>query len=172
MAFPTTIHTEMRRRDRAVDDPVLIKAFLNRARVITLALADDPYPYAVPLSFGFDLTDEGLTFYFHGAAEGRKADLIAKNPRVGFVIAEPAATTLIDDPVCRSGQNYFSVMGVGEMELLDESKREHAMAQIMHHYMGDDGEMSWEFPPEMLKCMGMWALKVKEISAKTRAERF
>lgn len=28
--LPTTIHTDMRRHDRAVDDPALIKAFLQQ----------------------------------------------------------------------------------------------------------------------------------------------
>lgn len=170
--LPTTIHTDMRRHDRAVDDPALIKAFLQRSRVVVVAFNDEPHPYAVPLSYGFEINDDGLILYFHGAAEGHKADLMAKNSHVTFVIAEPSATMVIDDPVCDSGQNYFSVIGNGYIKSLEGEAREHAMTQLMHHYAGDDGELSWEFPQEMLDKMGIWALYVKELSAKTRQQMF
>ncbi len=170
--MPTTIHTEMRRQDRAVDDPVLIKAFLQRARSVVVAFNDEPHPYAVPLSYGFEVSDDGLILYFHGAAEGHKADLIAKNPEVSFVIAELGATMVIDDPVSKSGQNYFSVIGSGSMQKLEGEKRIHALEQIMHHYAGDDGELSWEFPEELVEKMGIWAINVKELSAKTRQQMF
>ena len=40
----------------------------------------------------------------------------------------------------------------------------------MHHYMGDNGEFSWTYPQEMLDKMAFWALRVHELSAKTRQE--
>ena len=109
----TTIHTEMRRQDRAVDDPTVIKAFLHRCKMLTLAVHDEPFPYILPLSYGYEVNDDGLVFYFHGAAEGHKIDLYRKNPHVSFCVAEPAATIIEDNPACRSGQNYFSVVGRG-----------------------------------------------------------
>ena len=80
MSITTTIHTEMRRQDRAVDDPTIIKAFLHRCKMVTLAIHDEPFPYIVPLSYGYEVNDDGLIFYFHGAAEGHKVDLYEKNP--------------------------------------------------------------------------------------------
>lgn len=170
--LPTTIHTEMRRRERAVDDPVLIKAFLQRSRVAILAFNEEPYPYVVPLSYGFEINDDGLILYFHGASEGHKAELMNQNPQVRFVIAEPSATIVIDDPVCKSGQNYFSVIGSGYIKSLQGEARVHAMEQLMHHYAADNGELSWDFPEDVLSSMGVWALYVKELSAKTHQEMF
>ena len=74
MSITTTIHTEMRRQDRAVDDPTIIKAFLHRCKMVTLAIHDEPFPYIVPLSYGYEVNNDGLIFYFHGAAEGHKIE--------------------------------------------------------------------------------------------------
>ena len=89
---------------------------------------------------------------------------------MSFCIAEPSATIVIDDPACRSGQNYFSVCGHGEIEKIEGYDRLKAINLIMHHYAGDDGELSWEYPPEIFDKMAFWALRVVELSAKSRAE--
>jgi nitroimidazol reductase NimA-like FMN-containing flavoprotein (pyridoxamine 5'-phosphate oxidase superfamily) len=47
-----------------------------------LGLYGDDYPYIVPLSFGFEESDGVVCIYFHGAKEGFKQELIAKNNRV------------------------------------------------------------------------------------------
>lgn len=53
---------------------------LDKAPFITLSMTDsDGSPYAVPLSMA--RTDE-RTFYFHGALEGRKMEVLKKHPRV------------------------------------------------------------------------------------------
>lgn len=53
---------------------------LDKAPFITLSMTDsDGSPYAVPLSMA--RTDE-RTFYFHGAIEGRKMEVLDRNPRV------------------------------------------------------------------------------------------
>ena len=53
---------------------------LDKAPYITVSMADDEgMPYGLPLSLV--RTDE-KTFYFHCALEGKKLDLLRKNPRV------------------------------------------------------------------------------------------
>ena len=41
-------------------------------------------PYLVPLNFGFERTEQGVTFYFHSAVAGRKVELLRRQPTVGF----------------------------------------------------------------------------------------
>ena len=72
----------MRRRDCEVTDFDEIVDILRRADTVRLGLHDTPYPYVVPLSFGFEVVDGKLTLYFHGAREGLKHDLIARDPHV------------------------------------------------------------------------------------------
>ena len=53
---------------------------LDKAPYITVSMADDEgMPYGLPLSLV--RTDEN-TFYFHGALEGKKLDILRHNPRV------------------------------------------------------------------------------------------
>ena len=72
----------MRRKDREVTDFTEITDILRRADTMRLGLHCEPYPYVVPLSFGFEARDGKITLYFHGAADGLKHDLIQKNPFV------------------------------------------------------------------------------------------
>lgn len=53
---------------------------LDKAPYITVAMTEeDGTPYAVPLSL---TRVDDKTFYFHGALEGKKMDIIRKNPKV------------------------------------------------------------------------------------------
>jgi len=72
----------MRRSDREVTGFNDIVDILNRADTIRIGLHNTPYPYVVPVSFGFEAADGKIEIYFHGAKVGLKHDLIANNPNV------------------------------------------------------------------------------------------
>jgi len=72
----------MRRADREVTDFDEIADILRRADTIRLGLHGDPYPYVAPLSFGFEAREGRISLYFHGALEGLKYELIARDPHV------------------------------------------------------------------------------------------
>lgn len=72
----------MRRADREITDFGKIVDITERSDVIRLGLSGEVYPYVVPLSFGYEVRDRKISLYFHGAKEGLKHDLIAKNNRV------------------------------------------------------------------------------------------
>lgn len=53
---------------------------MDKAPYITVAMTDaDGMPYAVPLSL---VRVDEKTFYFHGALEGKKLDILNSNPKV------------------------------------------------------------------------------------------
>ena len=45
-------------------------------------MTDGGVPYIVPLNYGYEYADGELTFYFHSAKEGRKLEILKKNPTV------------------------------------------------------------------------------------------
>ena len=97
---------EMRRKEREIADRDSILKIIRECQCCRIALADGRCPYIVPVNFGYD--SAGNVLYFHGAAKGRKMDLIRKNPRVGFsayadvrIIREKATTTFRS--VCGTG---------------------------------------------------------------------
>ena len=72
----------MRRSDREVTEFTDIVSIIEKCDVCRLALNDENYPYILPLNFGMNITEENvLELYFHGATEGTKLDLIAKDNR-------------------------------------------------------------------------------------------
>ena len=72
----------MRRADREITDFDELTDILRRADTIRLGVHDTPYPYVVPLSFGFEAKDGQIALYFHGAAQGFKHELLARDPYV------------------------------------------------------------------------------------------
>ena len=79
----------MRRFERLVQDPVLIGEMLKMFDFAVFSLFDEEYPYAVPLNFGYDITDDKLHIYFHTiAGVGHKLKLIEKNPKVCVTFAK------------------------------------------------------------------------------------
>ena len=72
----------MRRSDREVTSFDEIVDILRQANTMRLGLHDAPCPYVVPLSFGFEAAGGRITLYFHGAMEGLKHELIARDPHV------------------------------------------------------------------------------------------
>ena len=78
----------MRRKEREIKDIETIVSIIEHMRTIRVAIASDDAPYIVPLSFGFERNGDDLIFYLHSAKEGRKIELIGKNPAVGFEMDE------------------------------------------------------------------------------------
>ncbi|MCK4392110.1 pyridoxamine 5'-phosphate oxidase family protein, partial [Candidatus Bipolaricaulota bacterium] len=72
----------MRRRDKEITDQAQIKDILDRASVCRIALCDNNVPYIVPVNFGY----AGDCLYIHCASEGRKVDILRRNPKVCFEV--------------------------------------------------------------------------------------
>lgn len=104
---------ELRRSDLSIADLGEIDRILAAARYATIALADGDQPYVVTLSCGYDAAAQRLCF--HVAAQGRKLDIIARNPK--------ACVTVISDMGYLHGEcahPYESVVMHGRMLLLDD----------------------------------------------------
>jgi uncharacterized protein len=66
----------MRRDEKEIGYPREVRAILERARVVRVAMVDGARPYLVPLSFALD----GDDLVLHSAQEGRKLDVLRRNP--------------------------------------------------------------------------------------------
>ena len=72
----------MRRKDREVKDRSLISGMLDMTEILHIAIKNEPFPYIVPVNFGYEWQDDTLVFYFHCAKAGMKLDLLRKDPQV------------------------------------------------------------------------------------------
>lgn len=122
----------MRRKDREVTELKKIIDILRRCDTIRLGLQGEEGPYVVPLSFGFEETEELPLLYFHGALVGRKLELLQADPRVCvegdiFIKTEPVGASIT--------ARYESVIGFGVCELLTDAEEcRHGMQLIVDHY--------------------------------------
>ncbi len=100
--------TDIRQQKMAVTDPDAVDALLLTARTGFLGLADGDDPYVVPLNFVWIQS----TVYFHGAADGRKARLLASPRKATFTVCEDYGT--IAHPVpANTDTAYLSAMIFG-----------------------------------------------------------
>lgn len=74
----------MRRADREITDRAELLEVIAGCDVCRLAINDEEVPYILPLNFGEEVRGDKLLLYFHGAAEGRKYELISRDPQVSF----------------------------------------------------------------------------------------
>ena len=122
----------MRRHEREITDRVELEAVLGKAAVVQLAMADGGRPYVVPLNFGFA---DGI-LYLHCAKEGRKIDILRRNPQVCFnLFCDAAVIPAPPSTACRFTNRYRSITGEGRAEFIegDDAKRK-ALDIILAHY--------------------------------------
>ena len=125
----------MRRVEKEIVDPAVIDEIMEKATVCHIAMCDGDEPYVVPMSFGY----ADRTVYLHCAREGRKIDVLQRNPRVCFAAH-------IDESLIRGGRpcswslGYRSVVGIGTGVIVtDPSEKGKGLDLIMRHYDGDPG---------------------------------
>jgi len=124
--------SQLRLKDREITDPVVIDQILGAGRFVTIALCDGTDPYVVTLSYGYDAP--GRRLCFHSARAGRKADIIAANPRA-------CATVVVDRGYAHGecAHPYRSVVMTGHMRVIDDTaEAREAMRVLALHLEGPD----------------------------------
>lgn len=156
----------MRRKDREVTDPAWIDETLTAADACRIALVDEGKPYIVALNYGFERSADGaLTLYFHCAKQGKKLDIIRKNPAAAFFI--DTAHELVTGPKgCDWGMKYKSVAGSGFVAFVEDAdQKKKALDLIMEHYSGRTG---FDYDERVFAMTEILSLKADEISAKEK----
>ncbi len=153
----------MRRKDREVTDAAKIEDILRRCTCCRVGFYDHGEVYIVPLSFGYERKGNTLMIYFHGAGEGRKAELIQRGPKVGFEMDTDYALNEADT-ACGHSARFQSIIGNGIMCLVTESEeKKHGLSLIMEH---NTGKREWEFNEKMLRTTAVFKLEVTQMSCK------
>lgn len=125
-------HLIMYHEPRRVKDRELLCDMLDLSCYLTLALHDTPYPYIVPMNFGYDWEDgqEKPTFYLHMATQGYRLSLIEKDPHVALnvsVFHDRFGKTAYRN----ENHDYRSVNAFGRIvEIEDEQEAIHALGKI------------------------------------------
>lgn len=155
----------MRRKDREVLDEVKIDKFIRNCDCCRIGFYDkeNNEVYIVPLNFGYSHVDNKRVFYFHGAKEGRKIELISKTKKVSFEM-DSNHELIIGKMACNYSERYQSVMGTGLISFVeDKDEKIAALNEIMFQ---STGKKDWEFPEPMLNGVAVFMIEVTSLSCK------
>ena len=120
----------MRRSDKEITDRKAIDDIISRSKVCKLAMCDNNKPYIVPLCFGF----KDNVLYFHSAPQGKKIEILNKNPNVCFEF-EILTQVIQSAQACKWGMKYRSVIGYGQASFITEPDlKRQAFDIIMNQY--------------------------------------
>ena len=111
----------MRRSDREVTDKAEILAIMKACDVCRLAFNDTEtgFPYILPLNFGFVEENDVITLFFHGANQGYKYEVIARDPRASFEMdCKHQLQSWSDKGYCT--MSYMSIIGQGVVEIIED----------------------------------------------------
>lgn len=155
----------MRRKDREITDITKLLEIVDEAKVLHLGLLDEGYPYIVPLHYGYVYEQDTLTFYMHSAKEGRKLDLIRRNPN-SFVALECGVKQISGGAVaCQYGSSFASVMGRGRAEVIEEEQEKiRGLKLLMRHQTGRE----FDIDRKMAGAAAVIRVRMDEITAKAR----
>ena len=121
----------MRRQDRAVTAPEKVRAVIDACEVCRLGLQDGRGVYVVPVNFGHTVEGGRHVFYFHGAAEGRKVDLVRRNGWAGFEL-DTGYRLQGAEAACGYTAAFQSVIGEGPIRVVETAEeRRRGLAAIM-----------------------------------------
>lgn len=153
----------MRRQDREVTDSQLIEDIISRCYCCRLGFYDSGEIYIVPLGYGYEKKDDAYIFYFHGAKEGRKIDLIQKSPNVGFEMDTHYALHHADT-ACEHSAQFQSIIGNGVVSIVtDNEEKKHGLSLYMAH---NTGKSDWAFDEKMLNFVTVFKLVVSKMTCK------
>ena len=153
------------KREIKITEPDEIARILNTAKVLHMGLAVDNEPYVLPMNYGYTMDEEGkLTLYLHGATQGRKLDVMRKNPKV-FLEMECGVQPFSGDVAWRYGMAYSSLMGRGIAVMVEDPvEKMEAMSILMKTQTGGD----FTFNEKLVKVVSVIRIDVLEYTAKHR----
>ena len=148
----------MRRREKEITDRDELRRILAAARICRVAMCDGDRPYLVPLSFALD----GEDLVLHAAREGRKLEVLRRNPAVCFEVEEAVALRPAET-ACDFSFGFRTVIGFGEVVFVEDlAERRRLLALFGPRYGAPPGAI----PDAELARTRVLRVRVRELTGK------
>ncbi|MDR2533620.1 MAG: pyridoxamine 5'-phosphate oxidase family protein [Tannerellaceae bacterium] len=149
----TIVHTDRREIDE----------FIASCDICYVGMADtDGTPYVLPMNFGY----ENGVVYLHSGAEGRKMEILERNPRVCITFC--AGGKLVwqhPDVACSYSISSRSVVAWGTVAFEDDFDRKVDILRIfMKHHSGRE----FKFNAPAVMNVKVWKVAVDSVSMKVK----
>lgn len=129
----------MRKTNQEITDKSVLDEILTNSKICRLGMIDNGLPYVLPFNFGYHEN----CIYIHSAPEGKKIDILKKNPLVCFEV-EQQADIVEDEIACKWSTLYRSVVGYGNVQLVTEFEAKKRGLEIIMTQHGYKGKMEFE----------------------------
>lgn len=163
--------TDMRRKDRQINDDSWIRDFLGRAPFMTVAFADGAQPYVYPITFVYSKPDNAI--FFHGTPSGNLRQLVDKNPNVSLTIAE-MGRLLPSEIAMGFSVEFESVVAFGKCRVIENfeegTRALHLMIDKYFPHLKRDKDYRATTPGEF-KATSVYKVEIKEWSGKKKKEK-
>lgn len=156
----------MRRSDREIKEKKDMIEVMERCDVCRLALNDGDYPYILPLNFGMKVEEGQVSLYFHGAMEGKKYELFARDSRAAFEM-DCSHRLVTEGDTGNCTMEYESVIGKGRVEMVPDEEKYEALLILMEHYRKED----FPFNQAVMPQTKVFKLVVEEMTGKKRMKK-
>lgn len=165
---------QMRRNEFSVEDREILLEILHSCEYGTLCLQDGEKPYGVPLNFAWHED----CIVFHGANEGKKIELISKNPNALFNVVKPYSFIPSyysgTKSACPATQFFASITIEGVVnEITDLTQKASALNALMEKMQPEKKyetiEASNPIYKKMVEKTAVFMLEVFSISTKIKA---
>lgn len=153
----------MRRKDREVTDFNEIIKIIDECEIVHIGLADGDYPYIVPLNFAYEVVDEQVSLYIHGAMAGRKYEMLQKKPCCSFEMDLPLQMDCLVEQKDVT-MRYKCVMGKAIAHFLDGEERQRAIDDVI--MARHEETKHFEYNQAMVARTAVIRLEVTEMTAK------
>ena len=152
----------MRRADREIKENEKLKEILTQAQVVRVGYQDEQGMAIVPLNYGVVWEGELPVLYIHSAKEGRKVSAFSQGGTVAVEI-DCGSQVVEHERPCGYSCRYRSIMGSAQVRRVEEpGEKTLGLNAIMEHYSG----RRWDFPPEAVERVAVFALTVTQLSGK------
>ena len=158
----------MRRQDREIKDRSVILDIIHSLPTGHLAMNDAGKPYGVTMNYYSELdADRNAVLYFHGAKEGRKAEILSRDPHVYFFAERDDGPKVIARPNgMRSVTNlYVSVAGEGVMVPVEAFEEKRRILLAMANAFSDEPFDS--LPDAVVEMTAVWKLVLNSMTGKS-----
>lgn len=154
----------MRRSDRAQDRDFALAVIDSCTHGVVAMDTGEPTPYCIPLS----LARIGDSLYFHGARQGRKAELLDRNSRVCVTFVSEDRPTFVAPAMYTTYYKSAVVTGT-VVKVENEAEKEAALRAICEKMTPEDmGEGFDKAIARSLKVTAVWRIDMDSISGKAK----
>jgi len=148
----------VRQAEREIKDRKELEEVISKAEVCRLAMIDDGEPYIVPMNFGY----QDGSLFFHCAKEGRKLDVLRRNPSVCFEM-EGEAALVRGEKACQWSTRFESVIGWGKAVVItDIHEVTEGLKVLMDHYSPG----AFDFDPRSLSLTALIRVDIARMTGK------